>query len=159
MKMGIAGWLLVVSSVVAAPLAQAETDSSVKEGVKALLLKHDKALKEHDIKGVLDSYVSGSDAVLMGTGSGELWVGQEQIKEAYEHIFADFDPGALETHCSWRSAGGNDQMAWLVAMCRVTDYLKNIKREYAVNISTAVEKQGSEWRFRTFHISNLTGGE
>ena len=152
-----AGWLLVIFFAAVAPTAADSAAVTTKTAMQALLSKHDQALVQQDLAGVLDTFMT--DAILMGTGPGELWRGTEAIRDAYQHFFADYDAGSLDIDCTWRSAGTNDRLTWLTAMCWFTDYLKNEKREFAVNISAVAEKQGGAWRFRTFHFSNVTAPE
>ena len=161
MKKSLAGCLLVACCLIAAPVSAKKGDDQpqkISKGVHKLLKKHDKALKKQDLDGVMNTYVD-DNAILIGTGPDEFWVGDEQIKEAYQHFFADYDPGALEVNCTWRSTGDKGGMAWLMAMCQFTDYLKNVRRDYAVNISAVAERSGKGWQFRTFHISNITAPE
>jgi uncharacterized protein (TIGR02246 family) len=157
MKYRFAMWLLVSFFAVAAPAMAEIAAETTKTGIQSLLSKYDQALVEQDLAGVLDTFMA--DAILMGTGPGEQWRGTEAIKEAYQHFFADYDAGSLLIDCTWRSAGSNDSLTWLTAMCWFTDYLKNEKREFAVNMSAVAEKQGEAWRFRTFHFSNVTALE
>ena len=153
----IAAWLWVVFFVFSAPVVADGAGARFGTGVQALVSKHDRALSTQDLGGVLDTFMA--DAVLMGTGPGELWVGADAIKDAYQHFFADYDAGSMNVDCTWRSTGGNDRLAWLTAMCWLTDYLKNEKRQFAINLSAVAEKQGDEWRFRWFHFSNVTAPE
>ena len=152
-----AGWLLASCFAVAAPAMADISAGTTKTAIQALLSKHDQALVEQNLAGVLDTFMP--DAILMGTGPGELWRGTEAIQDAYQHFFADYDAGSAVIDCTWHSAGTNDSLTWLTAMCWFTDYLKNEKREFAVNISAVAEKQAGEWRFRTFHFSNVTAPE
>lgn len=152
-----AGWLLASFFAVAAPVMADNAAMTTGTAIQALLSKHDQALVEQDLVGVLDTFMT--DAILMGTGPGEYWRGTEAIKDTYQHFFADYDAGSLDIDCTWHSAGTNDSLTWLTAMCWFTDFLKNEEREFAVNISATAEKQGSEWRFRTFHFSNVTAPE
>ena len=157
MKYRFAGWALASCFAVATPAVAETAATTTKTAIQALLSRHDQALVNQDLAGVLDSFMT--DAILMGTGPGEQWRGTEAIKDAYQHFFTDYDAGSQNIDCTWRSAGTNDNLTWLTAMCWFTDYLKNEKREFAVNISAVAEKQGGEWRFRTFHFSNVTAPE
>jgi uncharacterized protein (TIGR02246 family) len=131
-----------------------------KEGlteIDALLSEHDRALVSQDLAGVLNIFAD--DAILMGTGPGEEWVGKDAIADAYRHFFADYDAGSMAINCTWQTTGSNGELAWLAAMCWFTDYLKNEKREFAINLSAVAENQGGVWRFRAYHFSNVTAPE
>jgi uncharacterized protein (TIGR02246 family) len=138
--------------------AVAEDELPMDPAIQSLLAEHDKALKDQDLAAVVATFVPGSDTVLLGTGPGERWLGQQEIKAAYEHFFADYDRGTLSIDCGSRASGRRGNLAWLAASCRFTDALGNRKRAYEVNITAVAEKQDSAWRFRAFHFSNLTGG-
>ena len=144
--------LVVVPLSVSAENASPEVDSAIME----MLSIHDKSLSEHNLEGVMSTYSSTHPIVLMGTGPGERWVGEEEIADAYSHFFMDYDQSTLSTECTWHTLNMQGELAWLMAMCNFTDYYKNIKREYAVNISAVLEKTEDKWYFATFHFSNLT---
>jgi hypothetical protein len=55
------------------------------EKIRALLKAHDDAMTNHDLDGVMKCLTK--KAAIMGTGPGEVWVGPEEIKVAYEHFF------------------------------------------------------------------------
>lgn len=64
-----------------------EGESRVKAAVKALVKQHNKALGEQNLKGVMETYASAQNVVLMGTGPGETYVGDEAIRGAYVQFF------------------------------------------------------------------------
>jgi ketosteroid isomerase-like protein len=137
-----------------------KADPKVVEDVKTLLAKHDKALNDKNIDAVMATFSTDPKTVVLGTGEGERFVGPQAIKEAYTEIFKDYDPGTLESTCDWKTGGADaaGTTAWLAATCQMKDSLKNVKREYVLNISGALEKQGNEWRFVMLHMSNATTG-
>lgn len=133
-------------------------DPKVVEDVKALLAKHDKALNDKNIEAVMATFSTDPKTVVLGTGEGERFAGPPAIKEAYTEIFKDYDAGTLESTCDWKTgrADAAGTTAWLAATCQMKDSLKNVKREYVLNVSGALEKQGNEWRFVMLHMSNAT---
>ena len=88
-----------------APAARAqdskETNPEV-EKIRALLKAHDEAMTNHDLKGVMACLTE--KAAIMATGPGEIWVGPEDIKVAYEHFFEGFDKGEQNLNISLRLA-------------------------------------------------------
>lgn len=155
----LAAGLLAALSLGSVPVSAKDDASSIDPELHALLTKYHTALTNQDLAAVVSTYAPGSDTVLLGTGPGERWLGQQEIKDAYEHFFADYDRGTLTIDCSSKASGIKGNLAWLAAVCDFTDSLKGKKREYGVNLTAVAEKQDSAWRFRTFHFSNLTGGE
>jgi ketosteroid isomerase-like protein len=131
-------------------------DPKMVEEVKAMLAKHDQALNEKNIEAVMSTFSTNSNTVVLGTGEGERFVGRQAIKEAYTEIFKDYDPGTLVSNCEWKTgetdAAGTS--AWLAATCKLQDSMKNKRRDYVLNVSGALEKQGDSWRFVMLHMSN-----
>jgi len=131
-------------------------DPKLVEEVKAMLAKHDKALNDKSIDAVMSTFSSEPTTVLLGTGDGERFVGQALIKEAYAEIFKDYDAGTLVSNCDWKT-GETDSAgtsAWLAATCKLEDSMKGKKRDYVLNVSAALEKEGADWRFVMLHMSN-----
>lgn len=134
-------------------------DEAVENAVIAAWQQHDKALSEHDIDGVLAVWADGEDSVLLGTGPGERWVGKEEIREAYENFFEDFDPYTMQSVCGWYVLGAQGDIAWGVTECDFTDSLDGDAREFPINFSVVLVNQDESWKFRTLHFSTLTAGE
>jgi ketosteroid isomerase-like protein len=134
----------------------AAKDPKIVEDVKATLAKHDKALNDKNLDALMTTFSTDPQTVLLGTGEGERYVGQQAIKEAYTEMLKDYDAGTLNANCDWKSGGVDDAgtTAWLAATCKASDSLKNAKREYVLNVSAALEKQNGEWRFKMLHMSN-----
>ncbi len=152
------GLLLASLSMGAAVcLAQAQR-SDVQAEVADLLKKHDDALNQHNLEGVLALYSASPKTVVMGTGAGERFQGKEEIKAAYTEIFKDFDKGTMAHNCYWKTGGGNATLVWGAATCKFSDSKGEKKREYEMNVSLAAEKQGGKWQFVMLHYSNPTGG-
>ena len=145
-----------------APLSSAQTPE-IRKGaatvdIATLLKRHDEALKQHDLAGVMQLFAPGANTVVMGTGPGERYQGLPEIRTAYTEFFKDFDQGTLDTNCYWKDGASAGTVAWGAAMCKISDSLGGKKREYELNVSAVMEKQGSRWLFRLLHFSNLTGG-
>ena len=151
--------LLLTVFAVGAPvcLVQAQ-ESKVDPGIAELLQKHDEFMNQHNLDGVLTLFVSSPKTVVLGTGPGERYQGQEGIKTAYTEFFKDFDKGTLEHECYWKEGGGSSSLKWGAAMCKFTDSKEGKKREYGLNVSAVAEKEGDKWQFVMLHYSNLTGG-
>jgi ketosteroid isomerase-like protein len=141
-----------------AATANSTADPKVVEEVKEMLARHDKALNDKNIDAVMATFSNDPKTVVLGTGQGERFVGQQAIKEAYMEIFKDYDAGTLETNCDWKTGGADEdgKMAWLAATCQAKDAMKGVKREYGLNVSAAVVKQDGGWRFVMLHMSNAT---
>ena len=131
-------------------------DPKVVEEVKAVLQKHDKALNDKDLNALLATFSQGPQTVVLGTGDGERYVGQQAIREAYTEILKDYDSGTLTTDCEWKTGGVDaaGTTAWVAATCKAQDSLKNVKRDYVLNVSGALKKEGDGWRFVMLHMSN-----
>ena len=115
---GVAG---LSALAMATPAARAEDSKEANPGVekiRALLKAHDKAMTNHYLKGVMACLTE--KAAIMGTGPGEIWVGPEDIKVAYEHFFEGFDKGEQNFECQFKIGGIGTDMGWLMASGNVT---------------------------------------
>jgi len=140
----------------ASPTPSATTESV--DQIAALLQQHDDAMNRQDLDGVINVFAPGPKTVAMGTGPGERWQGRDEIRGAYTEIFKDFDKGTSTHNCDWKTGQITGNTAWLAAMCKFSDSKAGKKREYELNVSGALEKQGDKWYFTMLHYSNLTGG-
>jgi uncharacterized protein (TIGR02246 family) len=146
--------ILILSSSAAS--AQTPVPAPVTE-IIALLDKHDQAMNQKDMDALMALYAPGTTTVLMGTGPGEKWVGKDEIKDAYTHFFEDYDKGSHTRDCFWKTGASSGDVAWLSAMCKMSDSKKGKKREYGINASVVFERQDGTWLIRSMHFSNLTG--
>lgn len=140
------------------PAASAQTPASnpVAE-IIVLLDKHDEAMNQKDLDALMALYAPGTTTVLMGTGPGERWVGKDEIRDAYGHFFEDYDKGSHLRDCFWKTGASSGDVAWLSAMCKMSDSKKGKRREYGLNASVVFERQDGAWLIRSMHFSNLTG--
>ena len=129
---------------------------AVGDEVRALLTAHDKALSEKNLDGVMNTFSTDPNTVMLGTGTEERWVGPQEIRGAYTEIFKDYDPNTLQCSCDWKTGGADDggTMAWLAATCACKDSHQGKDRNYKLNVTAAAEKQNGKWRFAALHMSN-----
>ena len=127
-------------------------DKSVAE-LRALLQQHDKTFTSHDLDGVLKLYADGPKTVLIGTGAGELWVGKEEIKTAYQHFFQDFDPGKQDFEYGFVTGSVAGDGAWLVATGKLKLTKGSDNREIGMNASVTFTKIKGAWYIGSFHFS------
>ncbi len=147
----------VGAAVLAVP-AMAKTkdtqpDPSV-EVLRALLKAHDQAFTDHDMKGLLATL--SPECVLMGTSPGELWVGHDELTEAYKHFFADFDKGKQNFEHLWYDGNVGPAGAWLMTTSKVTLTKGKKSSEFGLNLSLTCEKHDDKWLIRAMHFSNPT---
>lgn len=126
------------------------------EALKALLDAHDKAFSAQDEKGVLALFAPS--ATILGTGPGEIWGGHDEIATAYRHFFEGFDAGKQKVESLWRDGHVLGEMAWLMAVTKVTMTKGANTAEIGINLSVTFEKAAGKWLIRAMHFSNLTGG-
>jgi ketosteroid isomerase-like protein len=143
-----------------APLVRAEETKEANpevEKIRALLKAHDEAMTNHDLGGVMKCLTE--KAAIMGTGPGEMWVGPEEIKVAYEHFFEGFDKGAQDFAYQFKIGGVGTDMGWLMASGNVTGKKDGKDIAFPLNISLTVAKESGDWRIASMHFSTLTGPE
>ena len=139
--------------------AQAKPDAPANpdlEKLKALLDSYTKAFSTHDLAGVLKHFAP--NAVVIGTGPGEIWGGPEEIGEAHKNFFQVFDKGKQSAEQLFRDGHIIGGMAWLLSMTKMTITKGDKTSDFGLNSSVVLERQGTEWQIRVMHISNVTGG-
>ena len=155
---GLAG---ITAAAAFTPKAGAAAEAKAKnpelKNVRALLKAHDDAMTNHDLDAVLATFAP--EAVIMGTGPGELYSGTEEIKVAYEHFFQGFDKGAQDFTYHSRSGGLSTDMGWLVTSGEIKGKLDGKELAFPINISLTVAKAGDKWQFVAMHFSTLTSAE
>ena len=151
--------LAALAAVTTLPSAQAEekSDNPQLDAIRALLKAHDEAMTAHDLKGVLATLAD--KAAIMGSGPGEMWVGPEEIKDAYEHFFQGYDKGAQNFEYHFKHGALGSDMGWLMASGNIKAKKDGKAIEFPINVSLTVAKAGDQWRIASMHFSTLTGPE
>ncbi len=139
-------------SVVSVP---AQKDANLSQ-IMALLQKHDEALNQHNLDGIMSVFAPSAKTVVMGTGPGERWQGKDEIRSAYTEIIKDFDKGTATHNCDWKTGEIVGASAWIASMCKFSDSKDGQKREYELNVSGVLRKIDGKWYFQSLHYSNLT---
>lgn len=146
----------------AAPaLADAQTKPATPanpdlEKLKALLDSYTKAFSAHDLAGVMKHFAP--NAVVIGTGPGEIWGGPEEIGDAHKNYFQVFDKGKQSAEQLFRDGHIVGGMAWLLSMTKMTITKGDKTSDFGLNSSVVFEREGTEWLIRAMHISNITAG-
>jgi len=139
------------------PSAKAEdkADNPELDAIRALLKAHDDAMTNHDLKGVMATLTE--KAAIMGSGPGEMWVGPEEIKDAYEHFFQGFDKGQQDFEYKFKHGGLGTDMGWLMASGNIKAKKGGKPIEFPINVSLTVVKAADKWKIAAMHFSTLTG--
>lgn len=124
------------------------------ETFKAMLDTYEKAFSAHDVSGVLQLFAP--NAIVVGTGPGEIWGGAKEIADTYTRFFELFDVGRQRFEVLFRDGHALGDMAWLVSMSKVSIAKGADATEFGLNTSTVFEKIGGKWLIRALHFSNLT---
>ncbi len=146
---------LLVCFALASPCLAKKGKPVPGDAVKALLEQHNKALNAQDLKGIMDTYAATDGVVLMGTGPGETYVGEESIGGAYNQFFSRFKAGSLDFKYDWASIGARGNFAWVAVTVTGEGVVNNEKKERSFNMSGALEKVKGKWRFVSLHFSRL----
>jgi ketosteroid isomerase-like protein len=141
-----------------APLCLSQTEQgAARAEIAELLRQHDDAMNRHDLDGLIALYSSNPKTVMIGTGPGEKFQGQAEIRNAYSQMFKDFDKGTLNHNCYWKDGRASGNIVWGAFMCKFSDSKSGKSREYELNVSAVAEKEGGKWQFVMLHYSNLVG--
>jgi ketosteroid isomerase-like protein len=157
-KVSLRYGVLMLALCFCAPLSLAQTQGSAAQAdIADMLKKHDDAMNRHDLDGVVALYSSNPKTVMIGTGPGEKFQGQAEIRDAYSQMFKDYDKGTLNHTCYWKDGRGSGDVAWGAFMCKFSDSKGGKNREYELNVSAVAEKEAGKWQFVMLHYSNLVG--
>ena len=152
MNLKAAAGILVLAFCLSATVAVA---GSADDEIVKVMTKYSEAIRAKDVGAIMAMFAPANDAVMMGTGPGERWIGQDAIKHAHEEFFRTFEKESGET--TWRHIRVEGDMAWGTSMSHSVSYYANVKNEFSLNNSFALRKYKGEWRIVMFHFSNLTG--
>ena len=147
------GAALGVAAAAAPLMAQAKPDPAAVDALKAMLDTYMKAFSAHDMAGVLK--VFSPDAVMLGTGPGEIWGGADEITSAHKNFFSLFDPGKHTQEVQFRDGHLMGDMAWLASMSSVSFTKGANTIKFGLNLSAVFEKTGGAWLIRVLHMSNV----
>jgi uncharacterized protein (TIGR02246 family) len=156
--MGLKRCLLVMFMfcfVLVSPCLAKEGGSNVMAEVKAVMEQHNKALNAQDLKGVMTLYASDANTVLMGTGPGEAYLGDEAIGGAYNQLFTRFEANSLSFKYDWIGAGSKGNIAWFAVTTTMEGTVNKEKKERAFNMSGTLLKEKGKWRILSLHFSRL----
>lgn len=129
--------------------------SGPHSGVQAAIEAHNRALNSHDLKGVMAAYAAGQNIVLMGTGPGEYYVGEDAIGGAYNQFFTKFEPNTLNFKSDVVTFGSRGNVAWFAVSTSIEGSAQSEKKERSFNISGTLEKVKGKWRIVSMHFSRL----
>lgn len=154
---GVAGLSAMAMAAQSAQAQETPKANPEVEKIRALLKAHDEAMTNHNLDGVMKCLTE--KAAIMGTGPGEVWMGPEEIKVAYEHFFEGFDKGQQNFQYQFNIGGVSADMGWLMASGNVTGKKDGKDIAFPLNISMTVAKESGDWRIASMHFSTLTGDE
>jgi len=158
LKKGLMFALLLCFALVSPCLAK-QGDSKLMAEVKTVMEQHDKAFNAQDLKGVMTLYSSDPSIVLMGTGPGEAYVGEEGIAGAYNQFFSRVKADTLSFKYDWIAAGSKGNLAWFAVTTTMEGTLNKEKKERVFNMSGTLLKEKGKWRILSLHFSRLGAEE
>jgi uncharacterized protein (TIGR02246 family) len=151
----LAGVAAVAKFTTTANSAEPAASNPELEKIRAVLKAHDDAMTGHDLKGVLATLAP--NAVIVGTGPGEVWSTPEEIKDAYEHFFTGFDKGQQDFTYHFKRGGLGSDMGWIMVSGEVKGKKDGKDFAFPMNISLTAAKADGKWRIAGMHFSTLTG--
>jgi uncharacterized protein (TIGR02246 family) len=147
--------VLVLCLALVSPSLAKEGDSKIMAEVQAVVEQHNKALNAQDLKGLMITYASDPNTVLMGTGPGEVYVGDEAIEGAYRQFFTRFEANTVSFKNDWISVGSMGNVVWFALTSTLEGTVNKEKKERAFNMSGTLRKEKGQWRFVILHFSRL----
>jgi ketosteroid isomerase-like protein len=158
LKKGLIFALLFCFTLVSPCLAK-QGDAKTMAEVKTVIEQHNQALNAQDFKDLMTMYSSDPRAVLMGTGPGEAYVGEEGISGAFNQIFNRFKADSLSFKYDWVAAGSKGKTAWFAVTTTITGMVNNEQKERAFNMSGLLQREQGKWRIVSMHFSRLGAEE
>jgi uncharacterized protein (TIGR02246 family) len=152
-------FVLLSCFALVSPCLAKQGDAKTMAAVKAVIEQHNQALNAQDLKGVMTLYALDSNTVLMGTGPGEAYVGEEGISGAYNQIFSRFKADSLRFKYDWVAAGSKGNIAWFAVTTTMSGTVNNEQKERAFNMSGLLLKEKGKWRIVSMHFSRLGAEE
>ncbi len=125
--------------------------------IREVLKAHDDATTSHDLSAVMA--VLAPKAVIMGTGPGELWTGEEDLKMAYGNFFKDYDKGEQDFIYHVVNGGLSAEMGWIVASGDIKGKKDGKEFAYPMNVSATVSKVDGAWKISMMHYSTLVAAK
>jgi hypothetical protein len=104
-------------------------------------------------------YSSDPSTVLMGTGPGEAYVGEEGLSGAYNQIFNRFKADSLSFKYDWVATGSKGDIAWFAVTTTMLGAVNNEQKERTFNMSGLLQKEKGKWRIVSMHFSRLGAEE
>ena len=158
LKRGLLLALLSCFALVSPCLAK-QGDAKITAEVKSVIEQHNLALNAQNIKGIMSIYSSNPSTVLMGTGPGETYVGEEGLSGAYNQIFNRFKADTLSFKYDWVATGSKGDIAWFAVTTTMSGAVNNEQKERAFNMSGLLQKEKGKWRIVSMHFSRLGAEE
>jgi ketosteroid isomerase-like protein len=158
LKRGLLLALLLCFALVSPCLAK-QGDAKITAEVKSVIEQHNMALNTQNIKGIMSIYSSNPSTVLMGTGPGETYVGEEGLSGAYNQIFNRFKADTLSFKYDWVATGSKGDIAWFAVTTTMSGVVNNEQKERAFNMSGLLQKEKGKWRIVSMHFSRLGAEE
>jgi uncharacterized protein (TIGR02246 family) len=157
MAVVLAGGFWIAGDAVVAAGAAASEAAQTKEDIAAVLAAYTKAFEAKDIDDVMACFADSDQAVVMGTGTGEIWIGKESIRSAHMAFMASAEKErSTSTLCGSGVEGGT---AWLAGYLELVQTLETGQFTTQLNLSMVLTRQEGEWRIICMHFSNLLGPE
>jgi uncharacterized protein (TIGR02246 family) len=155
------GMMMVLLSCFAlvSPCLGGQGDSKIMAAVRNVIEQHNQAFNAQDLKGVMTLYASDPSTVLMGTGPGEAYVGDEAIGGAYDQLFTRFEANTLSSKYDWIAVGSKGNFAWFAVTTTMEGTVNKEKKERVFNMSGTLLKEKGQWRILSLHFSRLGAEE
>ena len=126
--------------------------SDERQAIEATLLQYEKALSDSDVKGVLELYAS--DGVFMPSGAPSA-VGTEEIRAAYEHVFATIRLDIKFT-IDEIVQSGDYAFARTISRGQVTVLAEGVTAPEENRELFVLQKRGGAWKIARYMFNKLT---
>ncbi|MFN2197882.1 MAG: nuclear transport factor 2 family protein [Anaerolineales bacterium] len=131
------------------------SDEDVRTQVRAVLTRFNDLVVAKNPQ-VVAEFASGNDVLLVGSESGEIAKGRQELEAFFARIFA------RETSFSWEwdrlEAAQAGDLAWFFAEGRVILTTSAVQRMTPYRISGVLKRRGDRWLWQLYHGSEPVSG-
>ncbi|MDP9221553.1 MAG: nuclear transport factor 2 family protein [Actinomycetota bacterium] len=127
------------------------TTIDAQAGVQRAMDEWAAAYAAKDVERLMGLLASGDDLVLVGTGSDEVCVTRDEIRQQATRDFAQADEVRLDVG-KLRVSGRGD-VSWAFAEPTVTVRAGGEQIHMAVRLTAVFVREGEDWRMSSAHLS------
>lgn len=126
------------------------TDAATRAAVMGVLSDFRAAVAAQDVTALLDLFAP-DEAVSIGTGAAEWYVGRSAMREGLERDFADSPPFTVDF--APPIIASHDEVAWLAAGFNGRSVVDGVEARAHGRLTAVLRREGGRWLIVQTHTS------